>query len=331
MNALADVAPLTGFARFPNGRSRLFNTVAEAIAAVEAQATIWVDFPDPNVTELAELAQVLRFDPETIEDARSGEQRPRLDEFDDYLFLLLYGMVGPDPDDEVTRRKVVAWFGANYLVTAHAEPLRSINQLLTRCQKQPERMLARGSDYLLFVMIDSMVDRYIELVNVEDEKLDTLEDVVLGGDLPPYVLGEALASRRRLLELRRLAISQRELLSPLTNAELEYTETQLALHFRHVADHLKHVIEMVDGLRDRLDALRGHHESLLAAQSNEVMKTLTIFASIMLPLGLIAGVYGMNVPLWPPQESPVSFVLILAVMATVAGGLLLYFRRKKWL
>lgn len=192
-------------------------------------------------------------------------------------------------------------------------------------------MLAQGVDFILYAILDGVVDNYAVVAESYELRLEQLEEASLQTDADGGFLADAARLRHELLDLRRLAFSLRELVMPLADGECDYISGTLALRFRHVCDHLTQVIELTDVQRERLHGVRDNYHMTLTARTNIIMRTLTLFASIMLPLSFVAGVYGMNLPLWPPPHSPWTFWGVLGVMAGIATILLLWFRQRKWL
>ena len=321
----------TGFARLPDGDVRQLSSL-EALAEVwkQAQAVVWADLEEPTEDELRTLGGVIRADDAALEDCLHGEQHPRIDEYDDHFFMVLYGAAGPEPDARFDPRKLAVFCGRRFLVTVHREPLRTIGVLLDRCNRHPNMFPATGVDALLHQIIDMMIDNIVDLADKYDDRLEELEDRSLSPDANESILEDVLDLRRELLELRRIAASQRELLTPVIDGEFDYISEVLAQRFSHVRDHLVKAVEQVDGQRERLTGVRDNYHATLAVRANDAVQTLTVFAAVLLPLSVVAGIYGMNLPVWPPGENPLSFWAVIAVMLAMAGGLMLYFKRRGW-
>jgi magnesium transporter len=323
---------LTGFLRLSGGSVEEVSDAGGVPAAAACEGgVLWLDLEEPTEEEVRAVGNNFQLDAEAVEDCLHGEQRPRIDEFEHCIFLVLYGAVGPDGTTEFAPRKLSAFLGPNLLITVHREPLRSIRTLRERCRKSGRQLLGRGVDFVLYSLIDSMVDYYVLVAEAYETKLEELEDASLDPGVDETILGRSGALRREFLELRRLAASQRELLIPLAKGEYEHLSETLEQRFAHVEDHVRQAIDLVDGLRERLNAVHDNYHTALANRTNAIMKTLTLFATIMLPLTLVAGIYGMNLPLWPPIDHPASFWGVVGSMVVIAGGVLYYFRRKHWL
>jgi magnesium transporter len=326
---------ISGFARFSDGTvERIESTDHLAAAWAKEDAVVWVDYLEPTEADLRALKDVLGLDDASIDDCLYGEQRSRIDEFDTYMFIVLYGLVGLEDPEEFDPRKLAIFFGSRFLITVHRESLKTIHTVLERCNRGTATArsgLSRGVDQLLHMIIDGMVDKYVFIADKYEAQIETLEEASLDPSADEQVLVDSAGLRRELLRLRSLAVSQREALTPIVKGEYDYISESLEQQFSHVRDHLTQVIELVDTLREHLHGVRDNYHTALANRTNAIMKTLTIFATILLPLTFIAGVYGMNLPLWPPPDQPFSFWVVMGVMLVLGVSLLLYFQRKRWL
>lgn len=294
-------------------------------------AVVWVDIEAPDRDELAALDTIINVDDESLEDCLEGEQRPRIDEFEDHIFIVLYGAVGAESLHEFSPRKLAVFCGPRFVITVHRESLASVANLRDRCAKSPTAMLEGGASKLLYRVIDGVVDNYMLLGENLEKRVDRIEERSLSDQVDGSILAEAAELRGDLLELRQLAVSQRELLAPVRRGEYDFLSDSLEQRFSHVSDHLSDVIDLMDMLREQLHYVRENYHTALANHTNDIMKTLTIFATIMLPLTFVAGIYGMNLPLWPPPEHPASFWGVIGAMAVIALALLYVFRRRGWL
>lgn len=321
-----------GFALLPNGECRRLGSLEDIEAMWPHEDTrLWVDLESPTEDDLRRLGSIAGLDEEALDDCLHGEQQPRVDEFEGYIFLVLYGLLGLKEQQELDPHKLAAFCGSRFLITVGRDPLLSVRQVRSRCGRHPETLLVRGVDVVLFEIIDTMVDYYLSVIDRYEDRLEALEEKSFDTDVDEEVLEEAAEVRRDLLELRRLAVAQRHLLQPVARGEYDFISETLGQQFSHVCDHLSQVIDTVDGLRETIVSIRDNYHAGLTRRTNEIMKVLTLYAGIMLPLTLVAGIYGMNLPLWPSSNNPASFWGVLASMSLIAGFLLIYFRRRKWL
>jgi magnesium transporter len=306
-----------------------------SIEAVEAAWShpgvhVWIDLEAPAKEELDGLGRIFRLDEQSLDECLEGEQWPRIDEFDEHIFVVLYGLFGLKEGGEVDPHKLSVFCGPRFLITVHRQPLLTVRQVKARCGRHPESVIARGVDYVLCAIIDIMVDNYLRVAERYEERLDSLEEQSFRPDVEAQLLSELSNLRRDLLELRRLATSQRDLLRPLMQGEYDFVSSSLSQQFHHVRDHLSQVIDSVNSLRELLGGVYQNYHSALAGRTNETMKVLTIYAGILLPLTLIAGIYGMNVPI-PAADKPWHFWVVMAIMAVTTWVLYTHFRRRKWI
>ncbi len=322
----------TGFARYADGRTERLTSAQDLARAWTAdESQVWVDIEQPTEDDRRAVDAVIDVDDEAWEDCLHGEQHPRIDEFPDYAFLVLYGAVAFETGKAFRPKKLAAFLGARFLITVHRESLRSISSLRERVERHPAAALAQGVDALFLQIADRMADHYVDLVEAYEARLVELEELALVPATQDGVLEGVLQLRRDVLQLRRVAAAVRELLTPIANGELDYITADLAQNFAHVRDHFQRVLDMIDAQRERLNAVRDSHYAVLTIQATEVMKTLTIFAAVLLPMSVIAGIFGMNLPLWPNPGHPLSFWGVLATMVAVGSSMLWYFRWRRWL
>ncbi len=324
----------TAYARCPDGTTRALPDVDAAIAAAATDGVVvWADFQNPDPESLQKLGTALKLDPEALEDCLAGEQRPRVDEFDGHIFLVVYGMLARPSVDDFEPRKLAMFCGPRFLVTVHREPIMTMAEVCRRGERHAAVMLARGVDFFLYSIIDAVVDKYTAAARCYEDRIDELEEATLSPDVDDSVLEELFGLRRDLLEVRRVAASQKEMITCLARGEYDYVLSEaLERRFNHVRDHLTEVVDLVDSMRDLLNGIRDHYHTAVADRTNSAMKALTVFAALILPLSVVTGIYGMNLEyIWPPPDHPLSFWGVLAAMFVISGALLVYFRRKKWI
>jgi magnesium transporter len=322
---------LRGFALYGDGTTSSLSSLQDVAAAWAREgARLWVDVEEPTAEVLARLGELFALDEEAREDCLEGAQRPRIDEFEEYMFLVLYGAVGTEPFHEFLPRKLAVFFCDRFLITVHREAHRSIEAQLKRCGKHVHATLRQGLDHLLHSIMETMVNNYGLVAEEYAKRLDALEERSLKDDGDASLLAELIALRRELLDLRRMASSQRDLLSPIAEGEMDYVSEDLDVHFSHVRDRLTTTLEIIDTHREILHGIRENYHLTLSNRLNEIMKVLTIFSSFFLPLTFIAGIYGMNMPLWPAPEGRGTFWAVLLIMGACGAAMLVYFRRKKW-
>lgn len=296
----------------------------------EPGSVVWLDFEGPTREDLERIDRVIDLDDEALEDCLSEDQRPRIDEYEGYFLLVAYGVIVPEGEDDVEPRKLAVFRGERFLITVHRQPSRSVAGLKQRGDKNALAMLSQGLDQMLYRMIDGMVDRYFLLLDDIEEDLEAYEERSFDPKANSGFLHDASVIRRRLIDVRRLAAAQHGLLGPLAEGEFDYVSEALSGSFARVQRHLQHALDRIAGLIDRLNATMHNYNSTLAKRTNEVVQTLTVLSAVVLPLSLVAGIYGMNVPIWPSGDDPVSFWKILAGMVALGAGMYAVFRAWRW-
>ncbi|MCA9256327.1 MAG: magnesium transporter CorA family protein [Phycisphaerales bacterium] len=291
----------------------------------------WIDVEAPDRNELESLAAALRVDGEAVDDALAGEQRSRVDDYDDYAFVVTYSMLGDSNHGGEDLHKLAVICGARFILTVHAEGVGAIDAMRRRAEKNARGAFEDGPGGLLYGILDQIVDNYLLYIDAIETDVDRLEDRSLHKDCSDAVLVEASALRRTLADLRHLAVAQDQLINAIVSDDFPFMSKSLSFHFNHVRQHLMIVVEFTDKLRDRLHGVRDNYSFVLAHRTNEIMRVLTVFASILLPLSLLTSVYGMNVAMWPSPSESYGIWIVLLVMLGMAGVLFWYFKRKDWL
>lgn len=292
---------------------------------------VWVDLENPTPDDLARLDAIIDLDDDALEECLTGEPRPRIDEWEDYLMIVAYGVILPEGSVELESRKLAIFRGDRFLVTIHSQPSRSVVALRERCEKNAERVLSQGVDRLVFRLIDGMVGRYLSLLDGYEREVEEFEDRSFDPAADGDLLHDASRIRRHLIEIRRLVGAQQGLIEPLAEGDYDYVADELSQRFRTVRSHMLHAFDRVAGLQERLSAAIQNYHATVSLRTNDVMRTLTVLTAVVLPMSLIAGVYGMNVHTWPSQENSASFWLLLALMGVVGGASFGVFRWLRWL
>jgi magnesium transporter len=292
--------------------------------------TLWVDLESPAPDEARILSDVFHFHPLSVEDALSEIHHPKIESYDEYLYLILHGINFHEEEHWFATRDVDFFLGPNYLVTVHDAGSRSIAALKEVCDKH-DRVLGGGPAALMHRIVDSMVDNYRPEIEALEEHMNTLEDqAILGrkGDL----LRDILALKRDLASLRRVVIPQRDAVGRLARREFPRINDELTYRFRDVYDHLVRLADEATLLQDRVTGILDAHLTSISNRLNLVMKVLTVMSTIFLPLTVLTGMWGMNVPLPAfPGGAEVQFWWVAACMAAISGLMLALFRRNGWL
>lgn len=303
-------------------------TVLRSLIAEKGRVT-WVDMerPAPMETELLDTA--FNFHPLTIDDCLSPRHQPKIDNYGEYLFLIVHEVLPESSEREFKTGELDVFLGRNYLVTYHRPKLRSIDSIKERVEKNPKPIF-RSADFLLETILDEVVDLYNPVLDQFDRRISTLEDEILQ-EQKKTILLEIFSLKRNLTRLKRISTQQLEMLTHLIKDGYDEVLPVSIPYLSNVRDHLVRISDLTDSHRDALSSLVEAHLLTSSNKANEVMKVLTMFASIMLPLTVITGLYGMNFKFMPELDWKYGYLFAIGLMLAVTGGLISFFRRKKWL
>jgi len=312
------------------GETRCVDQVNPAWLAPESDVTLWVDLAAPTPEEGRLLADVFHFHPLAVEDALSAIHHPKIEPYEGFLYLILHGIDFREEEHWFATRDVDFFLGRNYLVTVHDGHSRSIVALKELCDRH-DRVLAEGPAALLHRIIDSMVDNYRPEIEGLEQHMNTLEDQAILGRRSDLVR-DILALKRDLASLRRVVIPQRDAVGRLARREFPMISDEMAYRFRDVYDQLVRLSDEATMFQDRVTGILEAHLSTISNRLNLVMKVLTVMSTIFLPLTVLTGMWGMNVPLpaFPGGEA-VQFWWVAGCMAAMSAVMLALFRRNDWI
>jgi magnesium transporter len=292
---------------------------------------IWVDMEHPHKEEEIVLSDVFDFHPLTIEDARETRNQPKVEVFPDYLFFIVHGVrPGETASGNFTTKELDGYLGKNYVVTYHHESFHSINNVKRQITSSPF-ICQRGASYLLNRILDELVDLYMPVIDDYDHSINEMEERIFrlkkGSN---EMLGEIMNLRRSVARLRRISSKQLDVLYKFAHGDFPFIEEEDLPFYRDVYDHLQRISDLSEGYRDLVGGLMDIHFNVIATRTNDVMKVLAVFSAIMLPLSLIAGIYGMNFDNMPELKTPYGYFFTLGLMLIVGLGLFIYFWRRGW-
>ena len=314
---------------------------ALARALRDPDAVFWLDMNKPTDEEIALLDDVFGFHPLAIEDTIGYSQRPKIESYHHvgegcttgYFYMVFHGPDLQSFREKVRTKELDLFVSARYLVTIHEEEMRSVEEVLKRLVSDPKLLLERGTDVILYNILDHMVDHYEPILDYLQEALDDLEERALLKPRPE-VLNEISVKKRELLNLRRIVAPQREVVAQLTRGDVPFIREGTRVFMRDVQDHLIRIVEMVELYRDLVVGARDIYLSSISNRLNEIMKTLTMMTVIAIPLTVITGFFGMNFKGGPFEDllgSATGFWISLISTLLVVGGILYWFFRKGWL
>jgi magnesium transporter len=296
----------------------------------ESDERLWVDIQAP-VQEVIEplLEERFGFHELASEDSLSANTLPKYDSFASHDFFIFRTVDVNVSEHQSETYKIAAFLGSNFLFTVHRRPLASIDYVATRLVAD-RRLLERGPDFLLYSIVDHMVDAHFPLVEQIEDAVEELQDRIFE-QAEELHLDELLHLKRDLAVLRRHTLPQRELLNQISRGDARFIQRQHLIYFRDVYDHMFRISETIDVDRDQMTGTMDAYLSVVANRTNETMKVLTIFSAIMLPLSLIAGIYGMNFKYMPELDWPHGYSFAIGLMVGVAVLMIGWFWRKGWI
>jgi magnesium transporter len=314
---------------------------ALARALRDPDAVFWLDMDKPTDEEIALLDDVFGFHPLAIEDTIGYSQRPKIESYHHvgdactagYFYMVFHGPDLQSFREKVRTKELDLFVSARYLVTIHDEQMRSVDEVMQRLVADPKRLLERGTDVILYQILDHMVDHYEPILDYLQEALDDLEERALVKPRPD-VLTEISIKKRELLNLRRIVAPQREVVAQLTRGDVPFIREGTRVFMRDVQDHLIRIVEMVELYRDLVVGARDIYLSSISNRLNEIMKTLTMMTVIAIPLTVITGFFGMNFHNDEFEnflKSAAGFWTAVVGTVAVIGGIMYWFYRKGWL
>jgi magnesium transporter len=313
-----------------NGQTEPVTSIDRSWLNPASGAFLWVDLAAPSIPESLILSDTFGFHPLSVEDAMSVRQYPKIEPYDGYLYVVLHGIDFRQAEHGFATHDVDFFLARNYLVTVHDGYSRSIANLRDHCPRNAN-LMGEGPVALFHRIVDAMVDHYRPEVEKLETTLDDIEDQVFQSGEHSHIR-EILAQKRDVSSLRRVVTPQRDVVGRIARREFVDISSEMALRFRDVYDHLVRLNDEAFLFQDRITGILDAHLSSISHRLNQVVKVLTVLTTVFMPLTLLAGLWGMNVPLpqFPGGEA-VQFWWILGVMAIVAGTMLGVFRRLRWI
>ena len=299
---------------------------------VEAPGLRWINIERPRSVDQAWLEERYDFHPLDYEDVFSRNQRPKVDEYDEYLFIVLHF---PRYDKQVGRlnaAEVDLFVGPDYLITIPNEPLQPIEYLFERCRTSEElreQLFSKGAGYLLYKIVDDCVDASFPMLRKIGNKLERIEEEIFEGN-SAEVVRDISNVKQEIINFRKIVRPQRSAFQDLERNKARYMAEDLDIYFEDINDASERVWDMLENYKEVVEALEGTNEAQIAHRTNETFRVLTAISVIVLPLTLIASIWGMNVHV-PGEQDTTAFWAILVAMFTLLGGMAYYFRRRGWL
>lgn len=287
---------------------------------------IWLDVQNQNKEEVEWLGHVFNFHPLALEDCIHLNQRSKLEEYDGYIFLVLH-LCRLENDKRIEADELHIFLGLRFIVSVHDKLMEIVDNCLKRCKDEPQT-LEKGCDFILYMLSDSLVDGYFPLLDKIEDEIDELEDRIVSSPNPES-LTKIFVFKQDLVRLRKIIAPLREVFGLIHRRESGLIKEKTYLYIRDVHDHLIRVQDMIDTYRDMAGNMLDVYLSTVSNRLNEVMKRLTIIATIFLPLGFVTGFFGMNFQRMPFGNN-LLFTTALILCVLIPVGMLYWFYKQGW-
>lgn len=324
---------ITSFVRLEDGSSRCGIDRSDIREVLACRGNLlWLDLEDPTEEEIGVLKTEFDFHPLLIEDCIASHSYPKIDVFEGYLFMVIhscYYYKDRREEDALSIRELNLFIGPNYLITYHKGHIRAVSSNRKRCEKGSQIMQG-GADYLLYMILNQLVDNYFPILEQHGERLSALEDCILSNP-QPELLGRMFSMKRNIMTMRRVIGPQRELISRFAASEYGVVHYDNRPYFKDVYDHIIRIYDMIETARELVATDLEAYLSAVSFKLNEIMKTLTIMATIFIPLTFITGLYGMNFRFMPELTWRYGYLFAWGVIGLVTAFMILFFRKRRLL
>ncbi len=294
------------------------------------ETVMWVNIGGVHKADVLEVfGKQFGLHPLLLEDIANTDQRPKLDDYETYLFLVMK-MLAVNKCGDICVEQVSFVIGRNYVLSFQEIETDVFEPVRGHLRAGKGRLRHNGSDYLLYALVDAVVDQYFSVLEMLGEKIESLQERVVA-DPKPETLHDIHALKRQLLFVRRAVWPLREAISNLSRSDSPYLHDATTVFFRDVHDHVVQIVDTIETLREMVSASLDIYLSSVSYRLNAVMRVLTVITTIFMPLSFIAGIYGMNFEHMPELNWEWGYPVVLGVMGVVAAGMLIGFRRRKWI
>jgi magnesium transporter len=302
------------------------------VETIEYNGLRWVNLERPDDAEVGWLYQNFEINPLHLEDVTSRLQRPKIDDYEDYLFIVLHFPVYNKAERTSVPSEIDIFVGSDYIITTHDGKLRALNRLFEQCKNNSGKrhgVLGRTPTFAVYRIIDVLVDYCFPIIDKLAEKLEDLDDKIFRSASRNTIV-EISVRRRDIIALRRIIKPQIPVIANLEHRLPKAEQEELEGYFSDVKDHISKIWDSLEEFKEIVEGLSATYDSLASHRLNEVIKTLTIISVVMLPMTLISSIYGMNVPL-PWQDRDWAFYVVMALIIFAPLLMLIYFRFRKWI
>ncbi len=313
-----------------NGTSRTGVSPRDISELIKQKSTfVWLDLQNPQDDDLQLLREEFQFHPLSIEDATRHHERPKLEAFESYYFMVFYALRYDQAARRLISKPIGLFIGSNYLVSVHYGAIITIDETIKRWQSNTAEFGNDGGA-LLYALLDAIVDDYFPVIDALAEHVEVIEEQIFAR-FSEDALQEVFGLKRDLLGVRRVVAPERDVLNVLIRREVPIFERNTILYLQDIYDHIVRITDSIDTYRDLLSSALDAFLSVQSNRLNQIVKILTITSIVLMSDALIAGIYGMNFDFIPELHWTFGYPFALGLMVVISTGLILFFRRQKWL
>jgi magnesium transporter len=301
-----------------------------ALPPPERSGVAWIHIDGlQDIHLLEQIGSIFNLHPLTLEDILNTDNRPKCEDHDTYFYIVLR-LFREDADDGFVPEQISIVLGSNWLISLQEKEEKLFDPVRDRLRNEKGRLRKAGADYLAHALLDAIVDSLFPVLDKFGEKVEIIEGKLVGRP-SPEILRAIQALKREMIFLRKSTWPLREMIGGLARSDSPLIHESSVIYFRDIYDHVVQVIDTIETYRDMLSGMLDIYLSSVSNRMNEIMKVLTLIATIFMPLTFLAGVYGMNFKYMPELEWHWGYFALWGVMVVIALMMLEYFRRKKWL
>lgn len=314
-----------------NITEKITDNLTECCEFKDSPNISWLDFTGlHDVEKIGEIGKMFEIHPLVIEDILNTSQRPKIEIFDNYFFIVFKMLYFNAKISRIESEQVSLIVTKNKVLSFQEKEGDVFDPLRERIRKSKGRVKSMGSDYLAYEILDIIVDNYLEILETLGEQIEVLEEELMKNP-GSKTLGKIYRLKREILMVRKSVWPLRDVVSKLERGDIDMIEKKTEIYIRDLYDHVVQVIDTVETFRDMSTGLLDLYLSSVSFKMNDIMKVLTIISTIFIPLTFIAGVYGMNFENMPELRSDYGYFVVIAGMLLVGIGMIFYFRKKKWI
>ncbi|MBN2087837.1 magnesium transporter CorA family protein [Candidatus Peregrinibacteria bacterium] len=296
----------------------------------------WINIVKPTLKDVAVLKKKFKFHKLDLEDCLQGSQRPKIDEYESYLFIILQFPLYNKRHRRFETEQLNIFIGQNYLITIHDDNLPIIKKIFEKCKRAPktrEQFFGHSTGYLLYELIKALFEATFPITDKIEKSLKRIESDIFEATHPKDQLFNIMLIKKNIISLRKIMLPQRSVVAALEHKQKRFLPEHLVIYFDDIVDKIEKIWGILETQKEVIESLEDTNESLLSHNINSTMKTLTVFSAIMLPLTFLTGLFGMNVklPFVQAMEKIDHFYMISIIMLTLIVVMFSVFKWKKWL